>query len=1010
MSAPYGNGERLRSPKEGFKSGHEVDTDSYVFKATGVMARHPAAVTSCCFCTILLITIAGVLGGMLGITESSQYDWIISDSDASEELDALDDAIDRVDPIGGERVARTEISEDSKLYFIYETRDGSEVFDPEQLRDMCLAESLVAEDPRFVDFCRLKPGTEECELPTTSVVQLFYNFSSLDDWDCSVLLSESQVSNTASFLYAQAQTPEGAAEYGLYLSADWAARGFTPKTQSVFYLGAPRPGFRSVGTDSSDQFEEYQTFLSDDGAGVAGVEKSLFEQYDVDDNEDGFFRYYPSPYLEEVKEGNLEYQWWSLPMRETEFARLVTTDLNFAIFSVLFVLLYLRVHTGNCFVSVVGILQIFLSVPVGVVIYRGIYQIPFWQQLHTLVVFVILGIGADDIFVYVDAWKQTAATFGDGRDEETLHRRLNAAFVHTAQAVFNTSFTTAFAFIATGFSPLMPVATFGFYAATVVVLNYVFVMTLTPATVLVGEKYLGAECGSAAKARVAAALGRDSAGTRGSGAGADHKDEGGLAPPTPMNAAEQEEERFSNFFIEKMYIPFISFSVEVPWRDGRTVKFPLSASVLFFGLLGLAIFLTSRAVTLEPPEEQEEWFPSNHMFQRVENALTEDFLAADDIVYAEITVTWGISGIDRGDYNPYKPGDDRGTAEFDANYDLSHPSCQAAFLRACDDIETFSCGEDFCQPLGTIIRPDSLTCFMRDFQTWAQDTHGEDTLALASDAFYARLEEFRNTQLAADGSTYENSIGLIDGELAFATFSVTANMEFVAPTQDKEKMLDNYDAYLDLVRSYPECGPCSCSVTQVSDVWTQLGLELGLVRSFYAGLSISLPVAFGVLLLATGNAPLALLAIASVVFIVMGVLGFVSLLGWSLGVAESVAGVIVVGFSVDYTLHLAHVYEAAAEQGYSDRVSRFEYASRTMVVTVIAGAITTAGASLPLWGATLTFFHKMATLIVATIVLSYIYALGWFMSGLYLFGPEEDFGRLKLAERFAWLRERCRRN
>jgi len=34
-------------------------------------------------------------------------------------------------------------------------------------------------------------------------------------------------------------------------------------------------------------------------------------------------------------------------------------------------------------------------------------------------------------------------------------------------------------------------------------------------------------------------------------------------------------------------------------------------------------------------------------------------------------------------------------------------------------------------------------------------------------------------------------------------------------------------------------------------------------------------------------------------------------IGWSLGVAESIAGVIVVGFSVDYTLHLGHIYKEA---------------------------------------------------------------------------------------------------
>ena len=38
------------------------------------------------------------------------------------------------------------------------------------------------------------------------------------------------------------------------------------------------------------------------------------------------------------------------------------------------------------------------------------------------------------------------------------------------------------------------------------------------------------------------------------------------------------------------------------------------------------------------------------------------------------------------------------------------------------------------------------------------------------------------------------------------------------------------------------------------------------------------------------------------------VLGLCKMLGWALGIAESIAAVIVIGFSVDFTVHLAHMY------------------------------------------------------------------------------------------------------
>ncbi len=32
----------------------------------------------------------------------------------------------------------------------------------------------------------------------------------------------------------------------------------------------------------------------------------------------------------------------------------------------------------------------------------------FYTQLHILTIFLALGVGADDVFVYVDCWRQSA--------------------------------------------------------------------------------------------------------------------------------------------------------------------------------------------------------------------------------------------------------------------------------------------------------------------------------------------------------------------------------------------------------------------------------------------------------------------------------------------------------------------------------------------------------------------------------------------------------------------------
>ena len=55
-----------------------------------------------------------------------------------------------------------------------------------------------------------------------------------------------------------------------------------------------------------------------------------------------------------------------------------------------------------------GLLQIFLSLPFARFFYSVLGQIQYFSTLQSLAIFLVLGIGADDVFVLVDGWKQTA--------------------------------------------------------------------------------------------------------------------------------------------------------------------------------------------------------------------------------------------------------------------------------------------------------------------------------------------------------------------------------------------------------------------------------------------------------------------------------------------------------------------------------------------------------------------------------------------------------------------------
>ena len=189
----------------------------------------------------------------------------------------------------------------------------------------------------------------------------------------------------------------------------------------------------------------------------------------------------------------MDVEWFAWAMMSQEFSRILGEDFLAPIASVVVVITWILVHTGSVFVGGLGMLQILLSIPFSFAFYKFVLGIPFFSQMHILTIFLVLGVGADDVFVLNDAWKQSFAAFPkkDGEDEsELLKKRMYYAYKRTASAVFNTSFTTAMAFVSTGISPMMSISTFGWFASVCICINYIFVITWTPTVILVHHLYV----------------------------------------------------------------------------------------------------------------------------------------------------------------------------------------------------------------------------------------------------------------------------------------------------------------------------------------------------------------------------------------------------------------------------------------------------------------------------------------------------------------------------------------
>ena len=107
--------------------------------------------------------------------------------------------------------------------------------------------------------------------------------------------------------------------------------------------------------------------------------------------------------------------------------------------------------------------------------------------------------------------------------------------------------------------------------------------------------------------------------------------------------------------------------------------------------------------------------------------------------------------------------------------------------------------------------------------------------------------------------------------------------------------------------------------------------------------------------------------------------------------ALSIAVVILIGFSVDYIVHLANHYVSSA---YKDKYRRTQHSLQEVGISIFAGAITTILSGVALFFCTLILFNLFATLIIMTITFGVVFSFGLFTAVCHAIGPKGTCGDL----------------
>lgn len=990
----------------------------------------------------------------------ASQEWVILDDEVTSRTDAAEAALklrDRsIGKVAGAAILpREKESEGATLMFQFESKvDGRSVFNRESILLMKEISDLVLATPGYADVCQLAYDGEGenatslgCVPPVSPLNYFFPTVTRHANGTVANVTNDGKGADLVTDIDAVVRSFD-ADRRGLGYFLDG---GFDPQTlhnrmtRLKYPVGAPLRGFADNSRDEEKQDNKVGKLWLD------AVEKALFERFGMSA---GFLS---SPYLGIPSERDVEVRWYAAYLRRRDSQRIINYDLAWAFASILSVWGYMAFSTGSVFIASLGMFEILMSLPVSIFIYKLVFRIAYLGNIQVLSIFIVLGIGADDVFVFYDAFKQSALV---PHVQDNILDRVTYTAERASKAISVTSFTTMMAFLATAMSKVMPISAFGILSATMVFFLFVVNVAFFPPALMLYDRYVGKMCSCArlvgdkaanAEVRGSKPASADESPTstatlrapalndtarrvhawessekpRASAPTRTKPANGGRVRRVTVNpfalrgsyaadggdggddsSIDDAESGTKNFAMDKKRLRPVEWFYREPFF--RFVTSPARYAILV-AFVALLLYGAWGANKLEPPAQQEQWYPSDHMMQAFANKR-EGFASSDEDRVVVVDVFWGLDGMDVSRVNRWKPAE-RGELRLTRTFDASSPEAQTHLAGACDRLAAATCDAPGCEG-GTLLRNGAaarVVCPMRDFAKYQSATNR--TFPAAKESFASEMYEFLSTK---HGKFLRKHVGFeaanADGsvpKMFYYRVSADSSLKYPAVARTARPVFERWESVVDAINAEAPVGVNRAFSTGYWS-WTWMKTQEALVQNTVQGLLLCFVMAFVVLVVSTADLRagfLATVAIAGTVTTVMGV-GVHGIMGWDLGIGESIAAVILIGLSVDYCVHLANAY-VEAPAWMTTRERRTQHALMIMGISITASAVTTVISGSILWLCILKFFSKFAFLITATIASSFLWSVFFLPAALVTFGPLPDDKWSNLKPLFNAIAARC---
>lgn len=375
----------------------------------------------------------------------------------------------------------------------------------------------------------------------------------------------------------------------------------------------------------------------------------------------------------------------------------------------------------------------------------------------------------------------------------------------------------------------------------------------------------------------------------------------------------------------------------------------------------------------------------------------------------DISIVWGI----RAPRQTPLLGPNAEQWSYDPTFQMQNPWAQRAVFSMCQD------------ELPPELRVLTRRCWIQDFRTRLLSM----SRRFPSRDFTAEVLYFSNGNLPM-----QEQLWMMDGAVAAAMLHFKVDVAFDIGATAISEYKAEWDRFVDERNAL--ASETANRAWHTAQAWVLAEAELAIINSTIVTIVVAAVCGWACMLLFTNDPTLAFLVLMLVLGVVTGLAFFmIVIMAWPLGPIEVISLVVFVGYSVTYSLHVAHIFgevdgtddevprsgkeegedilapdmgdapplppplapppdqagakseEGSALSGQAIRAVRVRKALMRIGISTLSSTLSTVGASAFLLSATMQVFTKLGSVVIAVSVLSCVASLVVLPAILVLFGP-----------------------